>query len=213
VKTFEPETLDWKKMDGLIPAIVQGADTGAVLMLAYMNKKALKRTIRTGKVTFFSRSRKALWTKGETSGNYLILKEIQADCDGDTLLIQAEPSGPSCHRGTATCFSEDAHYNGLAFLNSLERLIHDRRREMPEGSYTTKLLARGLPQICKKLGEEAVEVVVSALQDKDQTRFETADLLYHLLVFLVEREVSLAEVMEELESRHGESIVDLTPGS
>ncbi|HUV14075.1 MAG TPA: phosphoribosyl-ATP diphosphatase, partial [Acidobacteriota bacterium] len=144
-----------------------------------------------------------LWTKGETSGNYLIFKGIQTDCDADALLVQAEPVGPTCHRGTGTCFQDEAEFKGITFLSHLESLILSRKQEMPEGSYTTDLFNRGLPQISKKLGEEAIEVVVSALQERQQTLVETADLLYHLLVFLVEREVGLGEVVEELERRHG----------
>ena len=197
------ETLDWDKSGGLIPAIIQDVSTGAVLMLAYMNREALRKTLDGGKVTFFSRSRDKLWTKGETSSNFLIFKGVQVDCDADTLLIQAEPCGPACHRNTATCFADEAQFEGISFLNHLERLIRSRKKEMPEGSYTTHLFDQGLPQISKKVGEEAVEVIVSALQGRQQTREETADLLYHLLVFLTEREVSLGEVVDELERRHG----------
>lgn len=199
------ETLDWDKSNGLIPAIIQDAATGAVLMLAYMNREALRKTLDGGKVTFFSRSRNKLWTKGETSDNYLIFKGVQADCDADTLLIQAEPCGPACHRNTATCFSDEVQFEGISFLNHLERLIRSRKEEMPEGSYTTRLFDQGLPKISKKVGEEAVEVIVSALQGRQQTCEETADLLYHLLVFLVERDVGLGEVVGELERRHGET--------
>jgi phosphoribosyl-ATP pyrophosphohydrolase/phosphoribosyl-AMP cyclohydrolase len=197
------EALDWDKSGGLIPAIIQDVSTGAILMLAYMNREALQKTLDGGKVTFFSRSRNKLWTKGETSDNYLVFKGVQVDCDADTLLIQAEPCGPACHRNTATCFADEAQFAGISFLNHLERLIRSRKEEMPEGSYTTRLFDQGLPQISKKVGEEAVEVVVSALQGRQQTREETADLLYHLLVFLTEREVSLGEVVDELERRHG----------
>ncbi len=203
MREVDIEALDWDKSGGLIPAVIQDIGTGSVLMVGYMNREALKETFDAGKVTFFSRSRKQLWTKGETSGNYLIFKGIQTDCDADALLIQAEPCGPTCHRGTVTCFQDEARFKGITFLNHLESLIISRKQEMPEGSYTAHLFSCGLPQISKKLGEEAIEVIVSVLQDRQQTLEETADLLYHLLVFLVERKVSLDEVVDELERRHG----------
>jgi len=203
VREIDTEALDWDKSGGLLPAVIQDVSTGSVLMVGYMNREALAETLDVGKVTFFSRSRKQLWTKGETSGNYLMFKGVQTDCDSDALLVQAEPVGPTCHQGTATCFQDEAEFKGIAFLNQLESLIMSRKQEMPEGSYTTELFNRGLPQISKKLGEEAIEVVVSALQGRQQTVEETADLLYHLFVFLAEREVSLGEVVDELERRHG----------
>ncbi len=203
MREVDIEALDWDKSGGLLPAVIQDIATGSVLMVGYMNREALKETLDAGKVTFFSRSRNQLWTKGETSGNYLIFKGVQTDCDVDALLIQAEPVGPTCHRGTVTCFQDEAEFRGITFLNHLESIIMSRKQEMPEGSYTTHLFNEGLPQISKKLGEEAIEVVVSALQERQQTLEETADLLYHLLVFLVERKVSLGEVVDELERRHG----------
>ncbi len=193
--------VDWNKLKGLIPAIVQDGSTGRVLMLGFMNEEALEKTLETRRVTFWSRSRKCLWTKGETSGNYLELEEIRQDCDNDTLLVVAKPQGPCCHRGTLSCFAGDDEFSGLEFLGYLERLIAKRRKEMPEGSYTTKLFAKGLPEIAKKVGEEAVEVVLSASQEKLRSIEESADLLYHLLVFLNQREVTLGDVMEELRSR------------
>lgn len=194
--------LDWNKSDGLLPAVVQDAVSGQVLMLAYMNDAALSKTVETGRVTFWSRSRKELWTKGETSGNYLHLVEIRTDCDSDALLILAKPEGPTCHRGTTSCFKEGPEEFGFPFLSYLENLVADRRRNLPAGSYTTELFTRGMNQICKKLGEEAVEVVVSANQELGRSVEESADLIYHLLVFLAERGVRLEEVIGELKARH-----------
>lgn len=194
--------LDWGKMNGLLPAIVQDVRTGAVLMLAFMNEAALEKTLATKRVTFWSRSRSALWTKGETSGHYLKLTGIRRDCDGDALLLLAEPEGPACHRGTRSCFGEDTEFSGLEFLGYLERLIEQRRQEMPSGSYTTSLFQKGLVEIVKKLGEESIEVVLSASQDRQRSVEETADLLYHTLVFLVERQIPLSEVLGELQRRH-----------
>ena len=199
---MDVKQLDWEKMDGLIPAIVQDDGSGRVLMLGFMSPEALEKTLETELVTFWSRSRKTLWTKGETSGNHLKLKKISYDCDADTLLVEAEPKGPCCHQGTLSCFASDDEFSGLEFLGYLERLIADRRRDMPSDSYTTELFTRGLAQIAKKVGEEAVEVVLSASEEKQRSIEETADLLYHLLVFLNEREVAFGEVLEELKSRH-----------
>ena len=194
--------LDWQKTNGLIPAIVQDGQTGRVLMLGFMNQAALEKTLKGGLVTFWSRSRQALWTKGETSGNYLRLKEIRKDCDGDALIVVVEPQGPTCHRGTLSCFGEDNEFTALEFLGYLERLIENRQKEMPDGSYTASLFAQGLPQIAKKVGEEAIEVVLTVSQDKARSLEEAADLLYHLLVFLAQRGVTLSEMMEELKGRH-----------
>lgn len=170
-------------------------------MLGFMNGEALERTLETQRVTFWSRSRKCLWTKGETSGNYLELEQIRQDCDNDTLLVVVKPQGPCCHRGTLSCFAGDDEFSGLEFLGYLERLIARRKEEMPEGSYTSTLFAKGLPEIAKKVGEEAIEVVLSSGQEKQRTVEESADLLYHLLVFLTQREVTLQEVVEELRNR------------
>lgn len=196
--------LDWNKMNKLIPAIVQDESTGRVLMLGFMNEEALEKTLESGRVTFWSRSRKSLWTKGETSGNYLELQEIRQDCDNDTLLILARPQGPCCHRGTFSCFAADDEFSGLEFLGYLERLIAHRKEEMPGGSYTTTLFAKGLAEIAKKVGEEAIEVVLSSAQDKERSIEESADLLYHLVVFLAQKGITLKEVTEELEKRHQE---------
>ena len=193
--------LDWNKLKGLIPAIVQDGSTGRVLMLGFMNEEALEKTLETQRVTFWSRSRKCLWTKGETSGNYLELEQIRQDCDHDTLLVVVKPQGPCCHRGTLSCFAGDDEFSGLEFLGYLERLIARRKEEMPEGSYTSTLFAKGLQEIAKKVGEEAIEVVLSSGQEKQRTVEESADLLYHLLVFLTQREVALQEGVEELRNR------------
>jgi phosphoribosyl-ATP pyrophosphohydrolase/phosphoribosyl-AMP cyclohydrolase len=199
---FDLDGLDWEKMGGMIPAIVQDSASRRVLMLGYMSREALQRTLQSRRVTFWSRSRQELWTKGETSGNFLHLEDIQPDCDNDALLVLARPDGPTCHRGTRCCFSEDAAYPGLGFLSDLEQLIAQRRRELPAGSYTTRLFEEGIAKIAQKVGEEAVEVVVSAMQERQRTVEESADLLYHLLVFLTEREASLDEVLRQLHSRH-----------
>ena len=199
---MDVKQLDWEKTDGLIPAIVQDDGSGRILMLGFMSPEALEKTLETELVTFWSRSRKTLWTKGETSGNHLKLKKISHDCDADALLVVADPAGPCCHRGTLSCFASDDEFSGLEFLGYLERLIADRRRDMPPDSYTTELFTRGLAQIAKKVGEEAVEVVLSASEEKQRSIEETADLLYHLLVFLNEREVAFGEVLEELHTRH-----------
>ncbi|MDX1478679.1 MAG: bifunctional phosphoribosyl-AMP cyclohydrolase/phosphoribosyl-ATP diphosphatase HisIE [Saprospiraceae bacterium] len=192
--------LDWKKSNGLIPAIVQHAETGAVLMLGYMNPASLTRTQESGLVTFFSRSRQCLWQKGETSGNTLHLVDIRPDCDGDALLIRAVPNGRVCHTGEATCFGKAA--NG--FLYHLEDVIRDRRALGNEAtSYTARLFASGLNRIAQKVGEEATELIIEA-KDDDRIRFteEAADLLFHLLVLLAKKQVSLREVEAVLENRH-----------
>lgn len=200
------DTLDWRKMDGLLPAIVQDAFDGRVLMLAYMNREALARSLETGSVTFWSRSRGTLWTKGETSGNSLKLIEIHSDCDHDCLLVMAVPSGPVCHRNTDTCYdgSETAVLPGLAFLSRLEKLVAERDRERPEDSYTTQLLASGIKRIAQKVGEEGVETALAAAAgSQEELANESADLLYHLLVLLRASGMNFAEVLLVLESRHG----------
>ena len=199
---IDSKSLDWKKGEGLIPAIVQDGTTGQVLMLAYMNQEAFEKTVSSGKVTFWSRSRRQLWTKGETSGNHLIFQDFRVDCDRDTILVTAQPLGPVCHRGTITCFEDEVRVRGLAFLSKLEDLVRQRKQDLPEGSYTSKLFQEGLQEISKKVGEEAVEVVVSAQQETERTVEEVADLLYHLLVLLTAREISLSDVIAELERRH-----------
>ena len=195
--------INFKKGNGLVPAIVQDANTRRVLMLGYMNEEALRQTISSGLVTFYSRSREKLWTKGETSGNYLQLVEVLPDCDGDTLLIKAVPTGPVCHTGNDTCFAEtNREYS--SFLYQLEGIIEQRLRDKPAGSYTVELAAGGAPKIGRKVMEEATEVLLAALQEGRQRLIEeSADLLYHLLVLLNTQGISLNQVEEELRRRHG----------
>lgn len=197
-----PQSPDFNKMnDGLVPAIVQDAQTAAVLMLGYMNAEALQRTQETGLVTFFSRSKQRLWTKGEESGHVLRLRSLALDCDNDTLLIQAEPAGPVCHTGADTCWNRP----NVApdFLHQLENIIRERRAHAPEGSYTAQLFASGIPKMAQKVGEEAVETVIEALgNDRDRMLNESADLLYHLLVLFAAKEIRLEEVENVLLNRH-----------
>jgi len=200
------ENLDWGKSAGLLPAIVQDADSGTVLMLGYMNREALAQTQTSGRVTFWSRSKRGLWTKGETSGNFLELRGITADCDGDTLLILARPQGPVCHLGTRSCFGEkppQAAVERLAFLDALERTINQRITERPQSSYTAKLVAEGTLRIAQKVGEEGLELALAGVAQSDtQVIGEAADLLYHVLLLLQTKHLSLAQVVEELEARH-----------
>jgi phosphoribosyl-ATP pyrophosphohydrolase/phosphoribosyl-AMP cyclohydrolase len=203
-----PLELDWEKGAGLLPAIVQDAGNGAVLMLGYMNPQALAETRATGRVTFWSRSKGRLWTKGETSGHFLTLEHIAADCDGDTLLLLARPSGPACHRGTPTCWGEQAPRSDAqqcAFLGELERVIAQRIAARPSGSYTARLLAEGTRRIAQKVGEEGLELALAAVAQSDaEVIGEAADLLYHTLLLLKVKGLSLAQVIAELESRHAE---------
>lgn len=196
--------LAWGK-DGLLPAIVQDAGTGKVLMLGYMNAEALARTRQQGQVVFYSRSRNRLWTKGESSGNYLRLVEVSTDCDADALLVLAEPAGPTCHKGTVSCFAAaaPARAEDLAFLAGLEAIIAQRIEERPEGSYTARLYGEGPGRIAQKLGEEGVELALAAVsRDDDAVLAESADLLYHLLLLLKSRGLSLDRVVAELAARH-----------
>ena len=195
--------IDFEKDRGLVPAIVQDQETGNVLMLGYMNAEALQITRQSGNVTFFSRSRQTLWTKGETSGNYLKVGEIHTDCDNDTLLITATPTGPVCHTGKATCFSDENVGNVTGFLEVLSKIVKDRYVNPVAGSYTTSLFEEGINKIAQKVGEEAVEVVIEA-KDNDEGKFkeEVADLLYHLTVLLEAKSTSWQSVIEILESRH-----------
>lgn len=196
--------------NGLVPAIVQHAHTGEVLMLGYMNETALATTQTTGNVTFFSRSRNQLWTKGESSGHYLRLVELRQDCDGDTLLVMAVPVGPTCHTGKPSCFAWDldgqestTRIPALTMLGRLNDMVVDRKAEMPEGSYTTKLFTGGVDRIGKKIGEEAAEMIIAAKNSSsDELTWETADFLYHALVLLANQGVSLDAIMRELERRH-----------
>ena len=196
--------LDFNKLNGLIPAIIQDDITSTVLMLGFMNEEALKKTMETGLVTFFSRTKNRLWTKGEESGNFLKVVRIIEDCDADTLLIKAIPLGPVCHTGNDTCFNEDNVSTGnVAFLAHLQDLIHKRKEEMPENSYTTKLFKSGINKIAQKVGEEAVELIIEAKDNNDELFLnEAADLMYHLLVLLSAKNKDLSDVTEVLEKRH-----------
>jgi phosphoribosyl-ATP pyrophosphohydrolase/phosphoribosyl-AMP cyclohydrolase len=199
------DSLAWEKMDGLIPAIVQDAFDGRVLMQGYMNKDALKVTLESGQVTFWSRSRQQLWTKGETSRHYLDLVDIHPDCDSDSLLIRARQEGPTCHLGLDTCFDTEARViPELAFLADLERVIIQRDKERPVDSYTTKLLEAGIKRIAQKVGEEGVETALAAAAGDDEELLnESADLIYHLLVLLRSRKLELGSLVEVLKIRHG----------
>jgi phosphoribosyl-AMP cyclohydrolase / phosphoribosyl-ATP pyrophosphohydrolase len=194
--------LDWAKSGGLLPAIVQHWLTGEVLMLGYMNAEALAQTQAIGKVTFYSRSKQRLWTKGESSGHALLLKSICVDCDADTLLVQADPRGPTCHLGTVSCFG-DAVRPPLGFLAELDTLVASRKAELPEGSYTTQLFNGGTPRIAQKVGEEGVETALAAVtQSDDELLGEAADLIFHLTVLLRARGFGLADVTRVLLKRH-----------
>ena len=195
--------IDFEKMGGLVPAIIQDAVTQKVLMLGFMNEEAYQKTLDTKHVTFWSRTRNTLWTKGETSGNFLNLVDIKVDCDNDTLLILAHPDGPTCHTGTDTCWGEENHVNPLLFLTELQDFINRRKEEMPEGSYTTKLFKEGINKIAQKVGEEALETVIEATNGtSDHLVYEASDLLYHLLVMLTEKGLRIEEVAQELQKRH-----------
>lgn len=205
ITSDDARTLDFGKSDGLIPAVVQHADTGAVLMLGYMNAQALAVTFERRRVVFYSRSRQRLWMKGETSGHVLDLVDVRTDCDRDALLVLARPNGPVCHTGTATCFGDGsaAAASRLGFLTTLEGIIEQRVAENPEGSYTARLFAKGLKRIAQKVGEEGLEVALAGVAEgDDKVISESADLLFHLLVLLKSRGVTLAGVVAELESRH-----------
>jgi len=193
---------DWKGDDGLLPAIAQHWRSGEVLMLGYMNREALAATRTSGRLTFFSRSRQRLWTKGETSGNVLWLKSLHLDCDADTILARVEPSGATCHTGTRTCFA-DAEEPPLAFLGDLDSLIAQRAADRPQGSYVTGLLDAGVRRIAQKVGEEGVETALAAVdQDDGELLGEAADLLFHLLVLLRARGLGLDDVVGVLQARH-----------
>lgn len=191
--------IDFTKGDGLVPVIIQNSNTSQVLMLGYMNEEAYKKTKSGGKVTFFSRSKNRLWTKGETSGNYLFVKDIQIDCDRDTILIKVQPKGPTCHTGATSCFNEET---AKGFLYQLEQTISDRIVNNAENSYTNKLYKKGINKIAQKLGEEAVELVIEAIDNDDKLiKNEAADLLYHLLVLLKAKDMKLVEIEEILKDR------------
>jgi len=193
--------IDFKKQNGLVPAVIQDAKTLKVLMLGYMNEEALEKTRETGKATFYSRSKQRLWTKGESSGNYLYVKEIKADCDNDALLIKAHPEGNTCHLDRYSCFKEEKEKD-VSFLLDLEKIIEQRKIAMPEGSYTTKLFGKGINKIAQKVGEEATELVIESKDDNDELFLnEAADLMYHLQVLLTYKGFSLQNVTDVLESR------------
>ena len=199
----QAETLDWSKTEGLLPATVQDSFDGRVLMQAWMNRDALVRSLESGRVTFWSRSRNELWTKGETSGHYLTLHSIHADCDGDSLLVRATPQGPTCHLGTDSCYGDPASVTpGLAFLAQLETLVAQRQQDRPAGSYTTKLFDEGLRRIAQKVGEEGVEVALAAATGSEEDLCdESADLLYHMLVLLRARGLPFSHVIATLKER------------
>jgi len=196
------DKLNFEKMNGLIPAVIQDTRTNQVLMVGFMSREALEKTLADKKVTFYSRTKKRLWQKGETSGNFLEFISIKKDCDYDSLLIKAIPHGPVCHTNQFTCFGEDEIIDTGSLLRRLEEVINDRQQKMPEGSYTSKLFKEGAPRIAQKVGEEGVEVAIAAvLGDKKRVAEESADLLYHLLVLLQQQGMKLEEVMKELQQR------------
>lgn len=200
-QVVEVGQIDFEKVNGLVPCIIQDTDTDKVLMLGYMNQEALKQTNKEGKVCFYSRTKQRLWTKGETSGNFLLVDTMSLDCDRDTLLIKVKPQGSVCHKGSDTCFNEKNQAG--SFLPILEKIIQDRKANPSESSYTSKLLQRGINKVAQKVGEEAVELVIEAKDDnKDLFLGEAADLMYHFLVLLAAKEVSLEEVEEVLRGRH-----------
>ena len=197
--TFDDFNLE-KCADGLLPVIVPDATTLKVLMLGYMNREAYDKTVEEGRVSFFSRTRNTLWTKGETSGNFLLVKDMYADCDMDTLLVKAEPIGPTCHRGTTSCFDTP---DSEGFIRHLQSVVQQRHRDMPEGSYTTKLFIKGVKKIAQKVGEEAVESVVEAVDgNRDRFIYEASDMIYHLLVLMEQMGCSIEDMEHELALRH-----------
>ena len=198
--------IDFEKTDGLVPAIIQDNTTRNVLMLGYMNRVAYEKTMATGKVTFWSRSRNCLWTKGETSGNFLNLVDIKVDCDNDTLLVRVNPTGPACHLGTDTCWGETNDANPLLFLTELQDFINKRHEEMPEGSYTTSLFKDGLNRRAQKVGEEALEAVIEATNGtNDRLIYEASDMFYHLIVLLTSKGLRIEDIAKELKERHAPS--------
>lgn len=195
--------IDFEKLNGLVPVVVQDNQTQKVLMVGFMNADAVNKTLENGKVTFFSRTKNRLWTKGEESGNFLNVVSILVDCDNDTLLVKANPVGPVCHTGSDTCFEEKNAKNGVQFLSLLQDLIEKRKLEMPEGSYTTSLFAKGTRKITQKVGEEAVETIIGAMANDDENfLYESADLVYHLMVLLAHKGFRIEDIAKELEKRH-----------
>jgi phosphoribosyl-ATP pyrophosphohydrolase/phosphoribosyl-AMP cyclohydrolase len=202
---FDPARVDFQKGDGLVPAIVQDADTGAVLMMAYMNREALDETLKRRRAVFYSRSKQRLWEKGETTGHSLDVVDVALDCDADTVLVTARPRGPACHNGTLTCFGDEPRTaaTSIAFLAKLEAVVAQRSVEKPDASYTAKLLAKGINKVAQKVGEEGVETALAGVVESEQKLVEeSADLLFHLLVLLRARGVPLNQVVQELEKRH-----------
>ncbi|KRG83037.1 phosphoribosyl-ATP pyrophosphatase [Stenotrophomonas daejeonensis] len=200
---FDPAALDWDKVGGLVPAIVQDAATLRVLMLGYMDRAALESTLKGGKVTFFSRSKQRLWTKGETSGNHLDVVDVRTDCDADTVLVTVRPHGPTCHTGSTSCFGDAPGQ----FLGALDALVEQRERERPLDSYTTQLFEKGTRRIAQKVGEEGVEAALAGVaQGDDELLGESADLLFHLIVLLRARGLSLADAVAVLEQRHAKAV-------
>ena len=195
--------IDFKKQGGLVPAIIQDNITNNVIMLGYMNEDAYEQTLKTGKVTFWSRSRQCLWTKGETSGNFLNLVSIKSDCDNDTLLVRVNPVGPACHLGTDTCWGEKNETNPLLFLTELQDFINKRHEEMPEGSYTTSLFKDGLNRMAQKVGEEVLETVIEATNGTNERLiYEASDMFYHLIVLLTSKGLRIEDIAKELQVRH-----------
>lgn len=195
--------IDFNKMDGLVPAVIQDSITKNVLMLGFMNEEAYKKTLATKRVTFYSRSRQCLWTKGETSGNYLELVSMKPDCDNDTLLVKVIPHGPTCHKGTDTCWGEENKRNSILFLSELQDFINRRYKEMPEKSYTTSLFKDGTNRMAQKVGEEALEAVIEAVSGNDERLiYECSDLFYHLIVLLTSKGLRIEQVAAELAERH-----------
>lgn len=195
--------INFDKSGGLVPAIIQDAVTNNVLMLGYMNEEAFQKTVETKKVTFWSRTRNCLWTKGETSGNYLELVSVQNDCDNDTLLVKVHPHGPTCHTGTDTCWGNTNDLNPILFLSELQDFINKRHEEMPEGSYTTSLFQKGVNKMAQKVGEEAVETIIEATNGNDEKLvYEASDMLYHLIVLLTSKGLRIEDLARELAKRH-----------
>lgn len=195
--------IDFNKMNGLVPAIIQDASTKNVLMLGFMNEEAYKKTVEIKKVTFYSRTRKCLWTKGEESGHFLHLVDIKIDCDNDTLLVLVNPEGPTCHKGTDTCWGEKNEANPLLFLTELQDFIEKRYKEMPEGSYTTSLFKDGINRMAQKVGEEALEAVIEACNGTNERLvYEGSDLFYHLIVLLTSKGLRIEDLAVELQQRH-----------